>query len=304
MKVHNLRALGAAVLLVFLSATTVTVPIAAHARLAPAAFDCSTATGIPSSECQALVALYNSTSGAGWTNQSGWLITNTPCGWYGMTCSTGHVTELHLDSNQLSGSIPPELGNLANLQNLSLNSNQLSGYVPYVLGNLSNLQYLDLNSNQLSGSIPFELGNLTNLQRLALGGNQLSGNITYELGNLTNLQDLDLGSNQLSGNIPYELGNLVNLQYLRLHDNQLSGSIPPQLGNLANLQGLWLHVNQLRGPLPQSLTSLHALETFYYDTALLCAPDNTAFQAWLAGIHDRSTGGTTCKTCYLPVVIR
>jgi Leucine-rich repeat (LRR) protein len=127
MKVHNLRALGAAVLLVFLSATTVTVPIAAHARLAPAAFDCSTATGIPSSECQALVALYNSTSGAGWTNQSGWLITNTPCGWYGMTCSTGHVTELHLDSNQLSGSIPPELGNLANLQNLSLNSNQLSG---------------------------------------------------------------------------------------------------------------------------------------------------------------------------------
>ena len=66
--------------------------------------------------------------------------------------------------NQLSGAIPPELGNLANLQNLDLGSNQLSGAIPPELGNLANLQSLNLNDNQLSGAIPPELGNLTNLE--------------------------------------------------------------------------------------------------------------------------------------------
>ena len=124
------------------------------------------------------------------------------------------------------------------------------------------------------------------------------------MGNLANLLELSLGSNQLSGNIPSELGNLTNLLKLDLRFNQLSGSIPYELGNLANLQGLWLGFNQLRGPLPQSLTSLHTLVTFYYDTALLCAPNNTAFQAWLAGIPNRSTGATTCKTCFVPILMR
>src|SRR5450759_2873521 len=232
MMAHNLRVLVAAVLLVFLSATTIPAPMTAQARLAPADFNCSTATGIPFSECQALVALYNSTNGAGWTNQSGWLTTSTPCSWYGVSCNTGHVIRLDLSSDHLSGSVPPELSKLPNLQ------------------------YLVLASNQLSGSIP------------------------------------------------PQLGNLANLQWLVLSFNQLSGSIPPELGNLANLTGLHLFYNQLRGPLPQSRTNLHTLTYFYFDTGLLCIPDNAAFAAWLAGIASHSTGGTTCKTCYLPVLTR
>ena len=124
------------------------------------------------------------------------------------------------------------------------------------------------------------------------------------MGDLTNLTWLDLSHNKLSEGIPTELGSLANLEALSLGDNRLSGSIPSELGNLVNLQVLNLASNQLSGPLPQGLTSLHALGTFYYDTALLCAPDNTAFQAWLAGIPNRSTDGTTCKTCYLPALMR
>ncbi|MEN8218509.1 MAG: hypothetical protein ABFS56_19500 [Pseudomonadota bacterium] len=71
------------------------------------AFDnCSTITEIPTVECEALVALYNSTDGDNWTRNSGWLETNAPCGWYGVTCSGGHVSELHLRSNELTGTIP------------------------------------------------------------------------------------------------------------------------------------------------------------------------------------------------------
>ena len=160
----------------------------------------------------------------------------------------------------MSGAIPPELGNLANLTELIIVSTQLSGAIPPELGNLSNLEALGLSGNQLSGAIPPELGNLSNLEWLNLGGNQLSGAIPPELGNLSNLEGLDLTVNQLSGAIPPELGNLSNLEWLNLGGNQLSGAIPPELGNLSNLEALGLSVNQLSGAIPPELGNLSNLE--------------------------------------------
>ncbi len=230
---------------------------------------CDGVSQIPQLECSALEALYNSTDGDNWDNNSGWLDTNTPCNWYGMVCSGGHVTELDLDNNQLSGAIPPELGNLSNLQELRLYTNRLSGSIPPELGNLSNLWWLLLGGNQLSGAIPPELGNLSNLQQLHLGNNQFSGEIPPELGNLSNLQRLYLYDNQLSGTIPPELGNLFNLQRLYLYDNQLSGTIPPELGNLSNLWWLYLYDNQLSGAIPPELGNLSNLQRLsLYDNQL------------------------------------
>ena len=117
---------------------------------------------------------------------------------------------LHLDNNELSGAIPPELGSLTNLMYLSLSDNQLSGAIPPELSNLTNLTDLSLYDNQLSGAIPPELGSLSNLERLVLSDNQLSGAIPPELGSLSNLERLVLSDNQLSGAIPPELGNLSN----------------------------------------------------------------------------------------------
>jgi hypothetical protein len=73
-------------------------------------FDCSQQGEIPDIECNALVALYNSTDGANWTDNTGWLQTDTPCSWYGVECDNGHVFSINLNSNNLMGSIPPELG--------------------------------------------------------------------------------------------------------------------------------------------------------------------------------------------------
>jgi hypothetical protein len=98
----------------------VPVPVASQAQVPATTYDCSTVTDIPAIECQALVALYDSTNGAGWTNNAGWLTDNTPCVWSGVACDTGHVRSLWLVDNNLSGSIPPELGNLADLQVLNL----------------------------------------------------------------------------------------------------------------------------------------------------------------------------------------
>ncbi len=59
----------------------------------------------------------------------------------------------------MSGKIPPELDNLANLEGLYLYGNQLSGRIPPELGNLANLEWLYLYGNQLRGCVPGSLQN-------------------------------------------------------------------------------------------------------------------------------------------------
>ena len=119
---------------------------------ASTAFLCTNVTEIPQTECEALVALYNSTNGPGWTIHTNWLVTNTPSNWFGVyltsTQPVSSVVQLDFLGNQLSGSIPPELGNLTNLERLSLGINQLSGSIPPELGKLANLWQLDLSNNQ------------------------------------------------------------------------------------------------------------------------------------------------------------
>ena len=96
---------------------------------------------------------------------------------WGECYSTENTIELHLGNNGLTGSIPPEIGNLTNLTYLGLYLNQLTGFIPPEIGNLSNLTWLDLGNNSLNGSIPPEIGNLTNLTHLNLRYNQLNGEI-------------------------------------------------------------------------------------------------------------------------------
>ena len=205
----------------------------------------------------------------------------------------GSLTQLRvlrLFENDLTGPIPPELGELANLEELTLYDNGLTGSIPPELGELANLIYLALSSNSLTGSIPSELGDLANLARLYLHDNGLTGSIPPELGELANLTELGLGSNSLTGSIPSELGDLANLARLDLNDNGLTSSIPSELGDLAKLTELTLDDNGLTGRLPDGLLSL-SLDLFRWnENAGLCAPDTSAFRAWLAAIKYHQPG--------------
>ena len=199
------------------------------------------AAAISAGERQALLDLYASSNGAGWTNGTNWNGAAGSAGtWFGVTCDAGKTTVQHLNlhSNNLVGTLPASLANLATLQSLYLYSNRLVGSIPISIGNLTNLQGLYLYSNRLSGSIPGELGNLTNL----VGG-------------------LYLSANQLTGPIPASLGNLTKVQYLFLYSNQLTGPIPTQLGSLTSVKQLILCSNQLVGPVPSSIASLTNLSS-------------------------------------------
>ena len=110
--------------------------------------------GIPQSEYAALRALYNATDGDNWTENTYWLSGYPASSWHGITVADGHVIGVVLPSNNLTGSIPPELGNLKNLISLMLDSNQLTGGIPGELGGIDSLVLLWLDGNNLSGDIP------------------------------------------------------------------------------------------------------------------------------------------------------
>jgi Leucine-rich repeat (LRR) protein len=210
-----------------------------------------------------LEILFKATDGPNWVNNDNWL-TDAPLeNWHGVsTDAVGNVTELRLSENNLTGSIPPELGGLTYLQELT---------------------FWD---NKLTGPIPPELGSLINLETLALGSNKLSGPIPSELGSLSNLWQLHLPNNELSGPIPPELGSLINLETLPLNNNALSGPIPPELGSLSNLWELTLSNNKLSGTIPPSFQQLLRLQIFsFHDNSNLCLPD--ILVVWYEGLNDR-----------------
>ena len=107
MKRLNILWLAMGTLALFL--VPLTLPKPANAQTAT---DCSKVTEIPQAECQALIDLYTSTDGPNWTNKAGWNTNNTPCSWNGVTCIAGHVYQLYLSSNQMSGVLPSTLTNL------------------------------------------------------------------------------------------------------------------------------------------------------------------------------------------------
>jgi gliding motility-associated-like protein len=220
---------------------------------------------VNSTDSLALVDLYNSTNGNGWTNKTNWLTTQPVALWYGITVNTNRVFTIDLRNNNLSGILPSTIGNLTSLQSLQFDQNSIGGSIPNSIGNLISLQYFSIIINQLTGSIPSSLGNLTSLVWLRLADNQLSGSIPSSLGNLSSLVYMDLNHNQLSGSIPASFGNLSNLIEMILSMNQLSGTIPASLGNLTNLNYLELDLNQLTGSIPASIGNLPNLSTFTVD---------------------------------------
>ena len=222
---------------------------------------CEAQTAVPETECEALLAFHDSTNGDSWTDNTGWTEDPDVCSWYGIGCSGGHVVELDIAENNLSGPIPPTIEDLGALEALYLASNSLTGSIPPELGNLTNLSMLFLAENNLTGAIPAEIGNLADLVYLGLDHNNLTESIPAELGNLPLVANIDLSNNSLSGSIPADIGNLSSLNTLYLQGNELTGSIPSEIGDLTNLSYLYLNGNNLSGQIPAEIGDLSSLLT-------------------------------------------
>ncbi|KAI8558633.1 hypothetical protein RHMOL_Rhmol04G0111300 [Rhododendron molle] len=184
---------------------------------------------------------------------------------------------LHLFNNNLSGSIPSEIGKLKGQVSLSFHTNNLNGSIPPSFGNLTSLSLLHLYTNQLSDYIPNGLGNLKSIVDFQVSENRLRGFIPASFGNLSELIQLLLSANYLSGPIPQEFRNLKNLITLELGENQFSGHLP-DIWQGGKLQSFTIYSNQFIGRIPKSLRHCSSLVRVRLDGNQLTGSISEDFQ--------------------------
>lgn len=171
-------------------------------------------------EKNALLALYNSTGGQSWTNNDNWCTEKPLSEWHGVFLNAdGYIERITLNSNNLTGQLPKEIGNLRYIENIDLSWNQLSGNIPESLINLKELKFLMLMKNQLTGGIPEKIGDLP-------------------------LVSLDLSYNNLTGNIPESIAKIMNenLIGLNLNHNKLSGIVPTEVIENEYFNDFWVNM--------------------------------------------------------------
>ncbi|MCD7468867.1 hypothetical protein HAX54_007413 [Datura stramonium] len=184
--------------------------------------------------------------------------------WYGVICVDGRINRLNITNASVIGTLYDfPFSSLRFLEYVDLSMNQLSGTIPFEIGKLTNLVYLNLSSNQILGTLPPQIGSLTKLKTLCISENRLNGSIPVEIGKLVNLVEACLRKNQLTGNIPPEIGNLISAKLFYASYNELCGPIPAEIGKMKSLEHLSFHTNNLSGPIPKTIGELTKLKRLY-----------------------------------------
>ncbi|MEM1136873.1 MAG: immunoglobulin domain-containing protein, partial [Bacteroidota bacterium] len=155
--------------------------------------------------------------------------------WAGIkTNNEGCIIALDLTERNITGPIPAEIGDLADLEELKLGNNQITGDLPATFAKLNKLKILHLAENNLGGNLAEYqvIFDITSLEELLLYSNNIGGTIPSSIagsnpneGLSQNLNFLSIGDNNLTGTIPNELYNLTKLTKLHLNLNQLTGGI-------------------------------------------------------------------------------
>ncbi len=96
----------------------------------------------------------------------------------------------------ISGEVPSSLYEISTLTEIGLNSPNLTGSIPPTIGNL-NLTWLDITSTSMDGPLPQELNNISSLFFVQINGNNFSGSVPG-FSEATNLNSLNVAFNEFS----------------------------------------------------------------------------------------------------------
>jgi Leucine-rich repeat (LRR) protein len=254
----------------------------------------------------ALTVFFFATSGPEWLANRNWLLHRNLCNWQGVYCqqmldensvtrtviasltlannklqsdqlpaelfdrvTMKHLNLLNLHTNEIGGTIPPQVGNLNQLETLALFNNTLGGSLPASVGTITSLTNILLSGNRLIGSLPSQMGALSRLEQLQVYDNSFFGLIPQTLSRCTRLKRMWLSKNRFSGRLPHGLfANMKHLEALYLDENFLSGALggDTQLGKATKLRDVRAYKNMFTGDLPHiDLTKLTNLELLYLD---------------------------------------
>ncbi|KAK9714321.1 hypothetical protein RND81_06G086200 [Saponaria officinalis] len=184
------------------------------------------------------------------------------CYWDGVTCGRKHnrVTVLDLNSRGLAGKIPDSLGNLSHLSEIHLDYNNLEEGIPQNIGNCRSLLELTLSNNELNGTLDSRLftGSAAFIQ-LDLSYNRLTGSLPLEISKQTSLGDLKLSANKFSGVLPEGLGECTELLYVYMDRNSFHGDIPSSYSSLTSVNEVDFSQNNLSGPIPAFFSEISSI---------------------------------------------
>ena len=236
-------------------------------------------------EREILASLFTATDGFNWRAKTNWMDDGSSiCTWYGITCISDNmqsVSTIHLQDNDLKGTIPTEIYRLQNLTELDF----ARGSIEFDFSGISNatkLEYLNLDSvgltslsgleaasnikslhvvdNEFNGTFPTEILFLSNLEVLHITDNSFPDGLPARIASLGNLTFLSCNGCDLSGPLPSWISGMTTLEGIEFHENGFTGTLPTELGNLVNLKKLDLADQSLtpgggfKGPLPDFAT--------------------------------------------------
>mmetsp|Transcript_15460 Transcript_15460/g.31727 ORF Transcript_15460/g.31727 Transcript_15460/m.31727 type:complete len:173 (-) Transcript_15460:324-842(-) len=98
--------------------------------------------------------------------------------------------------------------NLTKLEEFVLENNDVSGSIPTEIGYLTSLKLLNLRGNSFTGEIPSEIGQLTNLREILLENNYFRGKTQLDFSLLKELVILTIDDKDLVGSIPGDVRTL------------------------------------------------------------------------------------------------
>ncbi|XP_011032783.1 PREDICTED: receptor-like protein 12 [Populus euphratica] len=163
------------------------------------------------------------------------------------------IFEYKVWNNKFTGELPKAFCDLTSLSVLELSKNNLSGKLPPCLGNKSSTaSVLNLRNNSFSGDIPETFTRGCSLRVVDFSQNKLEGKIPKSLANCTELEILNLEQNEINDVFPSWLGVLHHLRVMILRSNGLHGVIGKPKTNVEfpRLQIVDLSNNSFKGKLP------------------------------------------------------
>ncbi|KAK9271110.1 hypothetical protein L1049_026699 [Liquidambar formosana] len=195
------------------------------------------------------------------------------------------IAIFHVNSNNFSGIIRPNIYKLRYFYEIDLSNNKFAGGFPRNLLNASQLTFVDFRFNTYNGPIPRQVFNLqtdvlfinnngftrsipsnfgnTPALYITLANNKFIGGIPTTIGQARNtlIEVLFLGNN-LTGCLPYEIGFLNGATVFDVGSNRLTGTIPLSFACLESMSLLNLANNRFYGSIPESLCTLRNAYNF------------------------------------------
>lgn len=215
-----------------------------------------------------------------WLNNAGWATGSNVCDWTGIECNgDGRIVGMLLPENDLTGTLPNELGLFDFLETIDFSSNLIymdeDNHGTWTF--LTSLKELIMDDNYVlsESGIPLEFAGMESIEKISLSFNLLQGSFDEEVFlSMPTLIHFEAESNYIRGELPSSLLTMPNLTYIYLRRNSLTQALGDIFlsGNLPSLFAIWLDGNAITGQIPSTIGEFTGIASMSITDAGLTGP--------------------------------